>query len=286
MSWIDLHTHSTYSDGALTPAELIDLAIERGIAALALTDHDTVAGLPDFFAHAAGREIEALGGIEISSWYADDSLHILGYGIDPENAGLKTGLQQLQQDRHRRNLKILERLNQIGIPIKYSDLESRENSQVGRPHIARAQIKLGVVGDFHSAFSRYLRRGGPAYVESRRIHALDAIRLIASAGGAPVLAHPAVADPGLKSLPALLGELCAAGLVGIEVYYPSHTKRHLQQLMKITAEHNLIATGGTDFHEDPGNGVPLGGSCRTIRVPHSCLDKLHEYDKKHRREKA
>lgn len=283
MSWIDLHTHSTYSDGALSPAELISLALQRGLSALALTDHDTVAGLSAFYQAAADKPLQVLGGIEISSWYNKDSLHILGYGLDHSDARLNLALTQLQQARHQRNLEILAKLNELGIAITHADLEYRENGQVGRPHIARALIRCGAAGDFQNAFHRYLRRGGAAYIESYRIHALDAIRLIAAAGGAPVLAHPAVADASLNSLPVLLPELRQAGLVGLEVYYPAHNHKQHQNLLKLAAEHRLIATGGTDFHEDPGNGVPLGGSCRTVRVPHSCFSELSIFLDRHSR---
>lgn len=277
MKWIDLHTHSNFSDGTLSPAELIDLARQRGLTALALTDHDTVAGLDDFLAYGADKAIEVIGGIEISAWYGKESLHILGYGLDHNDPELNLALDQLQQARHQRNLKILDKLNSLGIDISYADLEYEENGQVGRPHIARALIRRGITGDFQEAFYRFLRRGGSAYVDSFRIHALDAIRLIAAAGGAPVLAHPAVMDPTLSGLPALLAELRQAGLVGLEVHYPAHSRRQYQDLLRLTAEHRLIATGGTDFHEELRNGVPLGGSCRSGRVPYSCYEELTGY---------
>lgn len=277
MKWIDLHTHSTFSDGALSPAALIDLALQRGLKALALTDHDTVAGIPTFLNYAADKQIRVLGGIEISAWHDQNSMHILGYGLDQTDMELNRTLAQLQKARHQRNLDILDRLNELGIAISYVDLEHRQNSQVGRPHIARALIRMGVVNDFQEAFYRYLRRGAAAYVNSGRIHATDAIRLIRGAGGAPVLAHPAATDAGLINLPNLLPELRQAGLVGIETHYPAHSHKQNKQLLQLAAKHGLIATGGTDFHEKLPSGVPLGGSCRSVRIPYTCYQELSKF---------
>lgn len=277
MNWIDLHTHSTFSDGALSPAELVDLALHRGLKALALTDHDTVAGLPTFFASATDKPLQVISGIEISAWHGRESLHILGYGFDHTAESLNRTLAEIQLARHRRNLDILARLNELGIPISYADLEYRPDSQVGRPHIARTLVRMGVVKDFQAAFYRYLRRGAAAYVNSCRIHALDAVRLIRQAGGAAVLAHPAVMDQSLSGLPELLPELCRAGLVGMETHYPAHSRQQHQQLRQLAARHGLITTGGTDFHENLPHGVPLGGSCRSVRIPYSCYQELSDF---------
>ncbi|ADH85767.1 PHP domain-containing protein [Desulfurivibrio alkaliphilus] len=277
MNWIDLHTHSTFSDGALTPSELVDLALQRGLQALALTDHDTVAGLPDFLAAATDKPIQLIGGIEISAWHKLGSLHILGYGLNHSDAALGRTLAELQQARHQRNLDILTRLNDLGIEIDYFDLQHQENGQVGRPHIARALVRKGVVNGFQEAFYRYLRRGSAAYVNSARIHALDAIRLISAAGGAPVLAHPAVNDAGLNHLPELLPELRRAGLAGLEIHYPAHNHKQHQQLLRLAAQHRLLVTGGTDFHEPMANGVPLGGNCRSGRTPYACYQELRDF---------
>ncbi|MDF1614783.1 PHP domain-containing protein [Desulfurivibrio dismutans] len=277
MSWIDLHTHSTFSDGALTPEELIDLALQRGLQVLALTDHDTVAGLPSFFAYAADKPLQVLGGIEISAWHQLSSMHILGYGLDHTDTNLNRSLKELQRARHQRNLDILTRLNEMGIDINYFDLKFQQDGQVGRPHIARALVRMGVVSSFQEAFYRYLRRGAAAYVNSSRIHALDAIRMISRAGGAAVLAHPAVNDADLNNLPELLPELCQAGLAGLEIHYPAHSHKQHQQLLRLAAEHRLLVTGGTDFHETLPNGAPLGGNCRSGRTPFACYQELCDF---------
>ncbi len=286
MKWIDLHTHSTFSDGTLSPEELLELADRCNLAALALTDHDTVAGIPDFLNAAAQREMPILAGIEISAWYGEESLHILGYGIDHQDHKFLAALAEIQAARHQRNLTILEKLEGLGIKMSHANIVGRDNGQVGRPHIARELIRLGVVNDMHSAFVRYLRRGAAAYVESLRIHAFDAVRLIAAGGGAPVLAHPAVLDSTLRGLPKLLPELRRAGLAGLEVYYPAHTRNQHRQLQQLALEHKLIATGGTDFHGGANNGVTLGGSHHSVRVPFICFSRLSEFLADHGPDKA
>lgn len=275
MQWIDLHLHSTFSDGSMTPAQLIDLAVGRRIAAIALTDHDTVAGVEEFLAYAAEQPLKALTGIEISSWHDDHSLHILGYGFDHHHPPLLATLAEVQAARHRRNLQIMINLNELGHDVHYHEIPQRENGQVGRPHIAELLVRKKIVARSQEAFSRFLRRGGAAYVESFRIHALDAVRLIKAAGGLPVLAHPAVIDPTLALVAKLLPELREAGLAGLEIHYPSHTRKQIRQLGELAARFSLLATGGTDFHgEFRLGGAPLGGNFRTIRVPWSCFAGL------------
>ncbi len=275
MQWIDLHLHSTYSDGSMTPAQLIDLAVRRRIAAIALTDHDTVAGVGEFLAYAQEQPVKAMSGIEISSWHGDHSLHILGYGLDHRHPGLLATLAQVQEARHRRNLQIMVKLNELGHDVHYHEIPRRENGQVGRPHIAELLVRKRIVAAPQEAFSRFLRRGGAAYVESFRIHALDAIRLVKAAGGLPVLAHPAVLDSTLALVAKLLPELREAGLAGLEIHYPSHSKKQTRQLSELAARFSLLATGGTDFHgEFRLGGAPLGGNFRTIRVPWSCFAAL------------
>ncbi|HSR36172.1 MAG TPA: PHP domain-containing protein, partial [Desulfurivibrionaceae bacterium] len=185
MAWIDLHTHSRYSDGTHTPAGLVDLALRRKLTALALTDHDTVAGVAEFLAYAAQRNLPALGGVEISAWHEEWNIHILGYGFDHTHPRLLARLAELQDARHERNQGIFEKLRRLGIPAELTEIDQQENGQIGRPHIAKLLVRKRAVRSVQEAFSRFLKRGGAAYVESLRIHALDAIRLIRDAGGLP-----------------------------------------------------------------------------------------------------
>lgn len=281
MAWIDLHTHSRYSDGTYTPAGLVDLAVKRKIAALALTDHDTVAGVAEFLAYAAQRQLPALGGVEISAWHEDLTIHILGYGLNHTNPNLLARLAELQTARQERNQGIFEKLRQLGIRAELSEIAQQENGQIGRPHIARLLVRKKVVRTTHEAFSRFLRRGGAAYVESLRIHAAEAVRLVREAGGLAMLAHPAILDATLETVAELIQLLKPAGLSGLEAYYPTHTKKQTRILLALAAEHGLLACGGTDFHGDVRHGAPLGGSAATVRVPQTVYDQLQAALAKH-----
>lgn len=274
MAWIDLHTHSRYSDGTYTPAGLIDLAAKRRLAAIALTDHDTVAGVAEFLEYAAQRNIPALGGVEISAWHEELTIHILGYGLDHTNPRLLARLAELQTARHQRNLGIFDKLQQLGIRAELSEIAQQENGQIGRPHIARLLVRKKIVRTTHEAFSRFLKRGGAAYVESLRIHATDAIRVVREAGGLAMLAHPAIIDAKLDTVAELVRLFKPVGLSGIEAYYPTHTRKQTKTLLDLAAEQGLLVCGGTDFHGDTRHGAPLGGTTATVRVPLTVYDQL------------
>jgi predicted metal-dependent phosphoesterase TrpH len=274
MAWIDLHTHSRYSDGTYTPAALIDLAVKRKLAAIALTDHDTVAGVAEFLEYAAQRSIPALGGVEISAWHGELTIHILGYGLDHTNPRLLAQLAELQTTRHQRNLGIFDKLHQLGIQAELSEIAQQENGQIGRPHIARLLVRKKIVRTTHEAFSRLLKRGGAAYVESLRIHATDAIRMVREAGGLAMLAHPAIIDAKLDAVAELVRLFKPEGLSGIEAYYSTHTRKQTKTLLDLATEHGLLVSGGTDFHGDTRHGAPLGGTTATVRVPLTVYDQL------------
>jgi len=271
--FIDLHTHSTYSDGLLTPTALLDLAARRGLAAIALTDHDTVAGLPEALAHGAVTGVEVVRGIEISSTLDGVSLHILGYGFNHEHPGFLAFLERLQEARHNRNQGILERLHALGISMTLEELTRIAGDQIGRPHFARLLAQKGLARNAQDAFSRYLKRGGPAFVEHVKPQAEEVISRIGEANGLAVLAHPACSDPGLKKIPALVAQLKDYGLAGIEAFYPTHSKKVYRFLQTLAAQHGLLLSGGTDYHGDSHSVTPLGGNTKTIRVP---LQLLHD----------
>ena len=275
--FIDLHTHSTCSDGLLTPTALLTLAARRGLAAIALTDHDTVAGLPEALAHGTITGVEVLPGIEISSGLDGASLHILGYGFDHEHPGFLAFLAKLQQARRNRNQGILERLHTLGISITSEELTHIAGDQVGRPHFARLLVQKGRAKNSQDAFARYLKRGSPAFVEHTKPQADEVISIIAEANGLAVLAHPACSDPGLEKIPSLVAQLKDFGLAGLEAVYPTHSKKVSRCLQTLAAQHDLLLSGGTDYHGDKHSVTPLGGNAKTIRVP---LQLLH--DIKHR----
>ena len=271
--FIDLHTHSTCSDGLLTPSALLNLAARRKLAAIALTDHDTVAGLPEAFAHGKITGVEVISGIEISSNLEGVALHILGYGFNHEHPALLPFITRLQQARHNRNQGILERLQVLGIPKPREELAQIAGGQAGRPHFARLLVQKGRAKKIQDAFSLYLKRGAPAFVEHVKPQAAEVISCITEAGGLAVLAHPACSDPGLERIPSLVAQLKDYGLAGIETFYPTHSKKVCRFLQQLAAKHSLLLSGGTDYHGDSHSTTPLGGNAKTMRVP---LQLLHD----------
>jgi len=271
--YIDLHTHSTCSDGLLTPAALLTLAARRGLAAIALTDHDTVAGLPEALAHGTITGVEVLPGIEISSCFDEVSLHILGYGFNHEQPAFLAFLEKLQLARHNRNQGILERFQALGISITEEELTQVAGDQVGRPHFARLLVKKGRAKNTQDAFARYLKRGCPAFVEHVKPQADEVISRLTEANGLAILAHPACSDPGLEKIPALVARLKDYGLAGLEAFYPTHSQKICRLLQALAAKHGLLLSGGTDYHGDAHSVTPLGGNSKTIRVP---LKLLHD----------
>jgi hypothetical protein len=249
MNQVDLHTHSSYSDGSLSPRQLVQLAKERKLRAIALTDHDTVAGVEESL--EAGHElgIEVVPGVEISAQYPPGTMHILGYYIHASNRELLGALKKLQEARATRNPKIIERLQALGLEISTAEVFELSAGQVGRPHIARALVNKGYVSSIDQAFSFYLKKGAVAYVEKFRFPPKEAIAIIRGAGGIAVLAHPftlGIEKP--DEVSQLLGELGKMGLEGVEVYYPDHTEEMTVLYEEVAKRLGLVCTGGSDFH--------------------------------------
>lgn len=265
--YIDLHTHSTCSDGLLPPAALLALAARRRLAAIALTDHDTVAGLPEALAHGRTTGVEVITGIEISSGLDGVSLHILGYGFNHGHPDFLAFVARLQQARRNRNQGILERLQALGISLTGEELARIAGDQIGRPHFARLLAQKGAAKNTQDAFARYLKRGGPAFVEHHKPGTDEAIARIAGAGGLAVLAHPAYSDPSLEKIPALVARLKDYGLAGLEAFYPTHSQKVCRFLQTLAAQHGLLLSGGTDYHGDKHSATPLGGNAKTLRIP-------------------
>jgi predicted metal-dependent phosphoesterase TrpH len=273
---IDLHTHSNFSDGTMTPTELVALARSKKISALALTDHDTMAGTEEAALAGVEMGVEVVPGMEISVTHKQVAYHVLGYWADPENSELAAALARLQGARAERNIKILERLNMLGIPVTAEGLERvSERGQAGRPHIARMLVELGVVSTMSLAFDQYLKKGAIAYVSRFAYSAAEAVSLIRQAGGLAVLAHPAQNDPDLTRLPAVLADLVSVGLNGVELYYPTHSKKTKKRLRDLAGEHDLLLTGGSDYHGEVRPGTSLAGG-HNIFVPPELLDKMKE----------
>ncbi|MFH1428580.1 MAG: PHP domain-containing protein [Candidatus Margulisiibacteriota bacterium] len=269
MSFIDLHTHTRCSDGTYFPAELVLLAKEKGLEAIAITDHDAICG--NASAIAAGKElgITVMPGIEISVKHENYPMHILGYCIDSENLLLLNMIDRLQDSRNQRNPKIVAKLQALGFDITYEEVLSNVHGKVaGRPHIAMTMVKKGFAGSIDEAFHKYLHDRGPAYVSKEIILPEEAFSIIKQAGGVSCLAHPWVLKYNISKdeLKIIIEEMVSAGLQGIEVYYGKGTaighryshKEQVRFLLKLAKEYKLVVTGGSDFHGDNRPDINLG----------------------------
>jgi predicted metal-dependent phosphoesterase TrpH len=272
---IDLHTHSTASDGSYSPADLIRYAKTKGIRALALTDHDCVDGLQE--AMAVGKEIgvEVIPGVELSAEFPNGTMHILGLFVNPSDSVFLQRLATLQKARSQRNPKIIEKLRDMGIKITYEEVTaSSGGGQVGRPHFARVLMKKGYVRTISEAFEKYLKNGGPAYVEKERFSPEECITLIHKAGGVAVLAHPFTLYLSVEELDRLLEQLTPTGLDGVEAYYSVHTPEQTAQYEQLVRKWGLVATGGSDFHGEYKPKIDLGVGTGSLQVPYSVLEEL------------
>lgn len=279
MNYVDLHTHSTASDGSYAPAEVVRLAKEGGLKALALTDHDTIDGLPEAIAAGKALGVEVIPGIEISARFPGGSMHILGYCIDYHNGLLDERLSVLKKARADRNPQIIAKLNALGLKITMDQVARISGGgQIGRPHIARALLEAGYVHDIQEAFDRYLRNGAPGHVHKFRFPQEEAIAMIREARGIPVLAHPFTLDLGSAfALRNLLQDLKAMGLAGIEVYYAEHTPEQEALYLKLARELGLLITGGSDFHGQNKPEVALGTIPGQAKLTYHLVDALKSW---------
>lgn len=259
MGRVDLHVHSTASDGRLTPAEVIGEAAARGLVYIALTDHDSVDGIAAAKAAAQSfPNLTVIPGIEVSTDIPQGEVHVLGYFIDYTDPELLAKLEEFKNSRLRRAQEMVAKLEGLGVHIEWRRvLEIVGTSTIGRPHIAQAMLEKGYIPSFKEAFDEYLGHGKPAYVEREKMLPAEAVAIIVKAGGLPVLAHPLTTeDP-----EGLISELKPAGLVGIEAYYKDYTTEEVEGLLELAQKHNLIATGGSDFHGiEPDEETAIGGA--------------------------
>jgi predicted metal-dependent phosphoesterase TrpH len=272
---IDLHTHSTFSDGSCTPEQLVREARDAGLRAIALTDHDCTGGL-DRFLEACGRsDIVGVPGVEISADVPRGTLHMLGYFLDWRNEALGGVLERIRDGREIRNRAILRKLNDLGLGLAWDEVAAyAEEDVVGRPHFAQALMAKGLVPSKEAAFDRYLAKGKPAYVDRFRLSAADSIAVIRSAGGLAMLSHPFTLELGRDALRAYVATLAEAGLDGIEAYYSEHTPEQTGQYLELAAELGLAVTGGSDFHGDLNPAVRLGCGFGSLSVPDELLGEL------------
>lgn len=277
MEKADLHSHTTASDGTFTVRQLIERAKAKGLAALGITDHDTVAALAEALEEGKRQHIEIVPGVEISSVHEGKDVHVLGYYIDIQDQVFLERLEELREVRGRRNKIIIARLNELGIDITLEEVEERKKEKagnIGRPHMAELLMEKGVVSSMKEAFDKYLGSTGAAYVNPPRISPQEAIDIIQAAGGVAVLAHP-----GLYKNPKLVKSLIEHGLQGIEVYHPDNGEDDMRLYGALADEHNLVKTAGSDFHGTRNDEIfhaDLGA--RTITMDTVC--RLRELSKK------
>ena len=280
MEGIDLHIHSTASDGTLSPAEILKLAQKLKLRAIAITDHDTIAGSKEALQAGIPPSVKFLTGVEISASsppsisYAG-SFHILGYSIRLDDPQLNKTLAVLQQARKNRNPQIVKRLNSMGFEFSLKDVAKEiGDGQLGRPHIARYLIKKGFVKSIDEAFKKYLAQGKPAYVDKYRVDCSRAIEIIIDAGGIPVLAHPILLNFDKNETNDLFALLKDMGLKGIEVYYPENPPGMTTLYSKLAERYGLLKTGGTDFHGSLKPDIQMGSGRGDFVVPYESYEKL------------
>lgn len=272
---IDLHLHTTHSDGSLPPAAVLALAHEANVTALAITDHDITSGLPEAMKAGAEYGIEVIPGIEISSRYLDTELHILGYFLDWRDPLLNERLIRLRAGRHQRNPQIIRKLQELGLAITYDEVQQlAETESVGRPHIARVLMAKGYVSSAKEAFDRYLANGGPAFVPRDLPDPATAIQWIREAQGVPVLAHPTWVPATGAALVSLCEELKEAGLGGIEAHYSTHKPKQTAEYLQLAQRLDLLVTGGSDFHGLTKPDIDVGTGRGDLKVPEKLLEPL------------
>jgi 3',5'-nucleoside bisphosphate phosphatase len=273
---IDLHTHTTFSDGSVTPTQLVEQAAALGLTAVAITDHDTVDGLPEALAAGERLGIEVVPGVEINLEHERVTMDMLGYflGGCPSDE-LKQELAELRLYRDERNARIVKRLAELGLILDAADLRAAaENGSVGRPHIGEALVRRGYVSSIAEAFELYLRRGAPAWVDRRRLSLGAAVRLLRASGGLPVLAHPGIIRTDGPGLDHLLRDAVKAGMAGLECYYPLHDETAVKAFLVLAGKYGLVATGGSDFHGSVKPNAHLGVGPGGMAFPDDLLAGL------------
>jgi hypothetical protein len=273
---IDLHTHSTISDGSLTPTELIELAAGIGLEAVALTDHDTLDGIAEA-SHAAQRAgVELIPGVELSLEWDRGGMHLIVLWLEPRTGPLQDRLAELQDARNGRNARIVDRLNELGLDITLSEVEVEAGEgSVGRPHFAAVMVRKGFVTDIRAAFDEYLANGRPAYMSRRRLSPEEAIELARRSGGVPILAHAhTLGLDNQAEVEAMMRRLSNAGLVGIECHYGSYDVDEREGYLRMARRFGLLPSGGSDFHGTYKTEVALGTGSVGLGVPPSILEPL------------
>ena len=273
---IDLHTHSTASDGTDSPRRVAELAAQQGCTAFALTDHDGLGGIEEAAAAAAAAGIGFVPGCEISCPHSG-TLHLLVYFVKSGEGPLQDELERLQAIRDSRNRLMVTRLAELGLPVSYEELQLEAGGRgAGRPHAAAVLVRKGVVASVQEAFDRFLAKGRPGYVEKERLAVDEAVRLATLSGGVAVLAHPLSLNLTLSQLDSAVGELAAAGVVGLEAVYGRYSPEERAALVNLAERHNLVATGGSDYHGTYKPGLTVGVGAGDLDVPDDVIARLED----------
>ena len=273
MDTIDLHTHSTFSDGTFTPLQLVKYAEEKGLKAFAITDHDTTEGIKE--AKSIENNVEVISGVEISTRYDKKEIHIVGLYVNENDADLNKQLKYYREKRVTRNFEILEKLNSLGVDITIDDVkESCTGDVISRAHIAKALVSKGFVGSYTEAFDRYLGDNKCAYVPRETLNYEESMELITKAGGVPVLAHPLLYKMSDTNLENMMVKLRQKGLKAVEVYYSTHSNSDTQHVMAMANRVGLIYSGGSDFHGATKPKIDMGTGMGKLAVPYEILEKI------------
>lgn len=273
--FVDLHVHTSCSDGSYTPAEVVWRAVDVGLGAIAITDHDAVDGNAEAFAEGAQQGLEVIPGVELSCDFTPINVHVVGLFIDPTNNALEEALADVREYRKRRNPKILAKLAEMGMPIDLDEVAAKAGGKtIGRPHIAEVMVEKGYVAEFKEAFEKYLAYNKPAYVSRRRISAEEGIALIHAAGGVALLAHPGVYALPPRILDNMVFKLARVGLDGVEVYYSDHLPTDTALLKRLVDEYDLLASGGTDFHGSAKPGIEIGIGRGDLKIPYELVARM------------
>lgn len=287
MRAIDLHTHTCKSDGSYTPTELVDYAIEKDLAAIAITDHDSIEGLNEALSHAEALKekglptVEVVPGIEFSTKYGEQDVHVVGLYIAYDCPSFQKALENFVDSRTTRNEKMCQNLQGAGIDITYDKLRTRyPDSVITRAHYASYLLEEGYVKSRQDAFAQYLGDHTKYFVSREKVTPVQAVELILHAGGIPILAHPPLYHMGNDRLDALTASLKAAGLIGIETFYSTYTNQDIRDMRRLAVKYDLLLSGGSDFHGENKPGLDLGCGYGKLFVPEDVLDNIKNCLKK------
>ena len=275
MKPVDLHTHSTCSDGTVTPSGLVQLAAQKGLSAFALTDHDTTKGLEEAMAASAGTDIEVIPGIELSTIYGEKDVHIVGLFFDYQSPEFKVAIQEFVDAREMRNRRMCEKMCAAGLPIPYDELmEANPGAVVTRANMAKFLLQKGAISNIKEAFDKYIGDDCPFFIPREKITPKKAVEFLQQYHGIPILAHPFQYQLGEEGLETLVQELKEAGLMGIEAYYSKHTPEMTAQIQALGEKYDLLLSGGSDFHGTNKPGLEMGNGYGHLHVPGECLVKM------------